>query len=148
MSTKFTLEQLRTISFEARDQLSRNAQKLRTPEAREIIDLLVKHDLLVTKGGGLPNNHPLILQVEEIARSKVGVEAARAATESGLPGMAGVDPLLQAALGEQYGPLGTTNWAGQFVAEELRKLGYKQMGQRPLPPGCVAKTAAFFTPSK
>jgi hypothetical protein len=52
--------------------------------------------------------------------------------------------MLREALGNDYGPFDTTSWAGTFVAEEMRKLGYKADGQRPLPTGCVAKSGAFF----
>lgn len=58
--------------------------------------------------------------------------------------MAGVDPMLSAALGSQYGGHDTTSWAGTLVAEVMAEAGYIQTRKKPMPEGSVAKTAAFF----
>ena len=142
---KFTLEQLKSMSSEKRATLYRNAAKLGTSEASAIIDQMIKHNLLVTHTGVYPHEHPVILHIEEIVRSPEGKAAAKQAADDGLPALAGVDPMLREALGEDYsGLFDTTSWAGTFVADEMRKLGYKQDGERRLPKDCVAKSGAFF----
>ena len=57
--------------------------------------------------------------------------------------MAGIDPLLQKAMGNRYGreAQGTMN-AGSIVAELMRYLGYQKEREAELPPGCVAEDAA------
>ena len=101
---------------------------------------------MVSSTGGFPYEHPVIQRIEEIVRSPEGIAAAKQAADNGQPALAGVDPLLHDALGDEYsGLFDTTNWAGFFVADVMRKAGYKQEGQRPIT-GCVAKSGAFFRP--
>jgi hypothetical protein len=99
----------------------------------------------MTATGGFPRDHPVIRRIEEIVNSPEGKAAAKQAADNGRPALAGVEPMLREALGDAYGSPDTTkNWAGWFVADVMRKLGYKQAGKRPLPPGSVAKAGAFF----
>lgn len=105
---------------------------------------MVEHDLLVRSGGGLPREHPTIQEIEEIIRSDEGRTAGRASSDQGLPAMAGVDPILSAALGSKYGGHATTSWAGTLMAKVMAEAGYVQTRKKPMPVGCVAKTAAFF----
>ena len=121
MAKQYTLGELRAMSVEDRDVLYRNALKLATPEAKEVVALMIAHDLLTTSRGGLPNHHPLILKIEEIARSQQGRDAARTAADNGLPALAGVDPLLKAALGDQYGPLGDDQLGGSVRSRRNAK---------------------------
>jgi len=144
---KFTVAQLKSMSAEQRATLYRNAVKVGTSDARAIIDQMLEHNLLVNHTGGFPHEHPVILRIEEIVRSPEGKAAAKQAADNGLPALAGVDPMLREALGDDYsGLFDTTSWAGTFVADEMRKLGYKQDGERPLK-YCVAKSGAFFRKS-
>ena len=139
-----SLSQIMAMSASQRQTLYRNAVKLGTPEAKAVIALIVQNGLLLTSGGGLPRDHPIIQRIEDIACSAAGRAAARQASDDGLPAMAGVDPLLAAGVGGDYGLFDTTQWAGTFVAAEMSSQGYRQVSKRPMPPGCVAKTAAFF----
>jgi hypothetical protein len=132
------------MPLEKRQVLFDNARRKDTPEARALIDLLVEHDLLVGRSGGLPRHHPVIAKIEDIIRSPEGRARAKDASDQGLPAMAGVDPLLAAQVGSAYGTYDTTSWAGTFVAEEMELMGYKQTRKKPLPEGCVARTAAYF----
>ncbi len=129
-----------------REALFSNAREKGTPEAQQIIDLMVKHDLLVRSGGGLPREHPTIQGIEEIIRSDEGRKAGMDASDQGLPAMAGVDHMLSAALGPRYGDHDTTSWAGTFMADVMADAGYVQTKKKAMPEGCVAKTAAFFEP--
>jgi hypothetical protein len=88
---------------------------------------------------------PITLKMEEIILSPEGRQAAIAATAAGLPAMAGIDPILSTALGDDYGKHNfATATAGDFVAKLMRSLGYKEAGSRKLPSHCVAKTALFW----
>lgn len=86
----------------------------------------------------------MIRRIAAIVGSPEGIAAAKKAADKGRPALAGVDTMLRAALGDDYGPTEPTSWAGTFVAEQMRRLGYQQDGKRPLPKGCVAKTGVFF----
>jgi hypothetical protein len=141
---QWTLDRLRALTLKQREALFANARGRVDHEAENVIRLLVDHDLLVRSGGGLSRDHPTIQQMEEIIRSAQGRQAAQKAAEAGLPAMAGIDPLLSAALGASYGEHDTTSWAGTLTAEIMDECGYVQTRKAPLPEGCVAKTAAFF----
>ena len=88
---------------------------------------------------------PITVKMQAVVTSKEGREAALTATRNGLPAMAGVDPLLQVALGSDYGAHNmATTTAGGLVGELMRSLGHKKGGQKSLPSNCVAKTAAMW----
>lgn len=91
---------------------------------------------------------PIALKMKQIVQSPEGVDAAVKAAEAGYPAMAGIDPLLSRALGDDYGKHNlTTATAGDFVANLMRSLGYKESGRGKLPPHCVARTAALWVKS-
>ncbi|MFC4254152.1 hypothetical protein GRI97_01865 [Altererythrobacter xixiisoli] len=140
----WTKEKIEALSPEKRETLFHNARTSGTPAGQAIIDLMLEHDLLVRTGGGLPRDHPIIQEIEQIIRSDKGKQAAIKASTEGHPAMAGVDPMLSAALGSQYGGHDTTSWAGTLVAEVMAEAGYIQTRKKPMPEGSVAKTAAFF----
>ncbi|HXQ47266.1 MAG TPA: hypothetical protein VN806_11665 [Caulobacteraceae bacterium] len=145
MPKPFTVEQLKAMTMAQRYALYENALKQGTPAAKAVIAMLTQYQLLGRLGGGLPRRHPIIREIEDVARSTAGRSAAKGAADDGLPALAGVDPLIQERLGQDYGGRDTTNWAGSLVAEVMDELGYKPTGKkRPMPPGCVAKTAELF----
>lgn len=141
---EWTKERIEALSPQKREALFDNARMKDTPEAKRIIDLMVEYDLLVRIGGGLPRDHPTIQEIEEIIRSDKGRKAGKEASDQGHPAMAGVDPMLSTALGSKYGGHDTTSWAGTLMAEVMAEAGYVQTKKKPMPVGCVAKTAAFF----
>jgi hypothetical protein len=51
----------------------------------------------------MSEDHPLYREMQDIVWSAEGKTAAVGAVEAGFPAMAGVDPLLQKAMGERYG---------------------------------------------
>lgn len=140
----WTKEKIEGLPAAKREALFDNARAKGTPEAQQIIDIMVEHDLLVRSGGGLPREHPTIQEIEEIIRSDKGRAAGKRASDEGQPAMAGVDHMLSAALGSRYGNHDTTSWAGTFMADVMADAGYVQTRKKPMPEGCVAKTAAFF----
>jgi hypothetical protein len=141
---EWTKEKIEALPPERREALFDNARAKGTPEAQRIIDVMVEHDLLVRSGGGLPREHPTVQEIEEIIRSDKGRARAKQASDDGKPAMAGVDHMLTAALGSKYGGHDTTSWAGTLMAEVMAEAGYVQTRKKPMPAGCVAKTAAFF----
>ena len=146
--TTYTLEALKVMTPERRSQLYRNAAARRDNGGQAIIDLIDESGLPL-RSGGMRMSDPVYLRMEEIVWSSAGRAAAIAATEQGLPAMAGIDPLLQADLGKQYHQhdQGTMN-AGFIVAELMRHLGYVDAGQGKLPGSCVAKTAMRWKPRR
>ena len=139
-----SLEDIVAMQPEARRTLYTNAMKHESDEAKTIVRLIADNRLLASKAGGLPHEDPVILAIESIIQSPEGRAAAKAASDAGLPAMAGVDPLLRAGVGDDYGTFDTTSWAGTFVAAEMESMGYRQTCKKPMPTGSVAKTAAFF----
>ncbi len=141
---EWTKEKIEALSTDKRATLFDNARAKGTEEAQKIVALMLEHDLLVRAGGGLPRDHPVIQEIEEIIRSDEGRQAGKQASDDGLPAMAGVDYLLRVALGSQYGSHDTTSWAGTLMAEVMAEAGYVQTKSKAMPEGSVAKTAAFF----
>lgn len=146
MAKKWTLDDLKALSVHQRADLYKNACRLgHTPEGAALKVMVEKAGLPFSEHGILASDDPITIKMHDVVFSKEGREAAVAATKIGLPAMAGVDPMLQAALGVDYGP---HNWgtiiAGSMVGELMQSLGYKNIKQRPLPPNCVAKTAAMW----
>lgn len=145
MPKPITVEMLQKMSTKDRMTIYEHARDTNSPEADDIIEKLFQHKLLDSAGGGLTRDSGIIQQVEKVCRSAEGIEAATSAASGGQAPMAGVDPLLRNAVRE-YGHFDTTSWAGGFVAEEIEALGWRRSGRKALPPGCIAKTAAFFLP--
>lgn len=141
---EWTKEKIAGLPLQKREALFDNARARDTAEAQRIVGIIVDHDLLVRPSGGLPREHPVIQEIEEIIRSSEGRKAGQLASDQGQPAMAGVDPMLAAALGSKYGSYDTTSWAGTFMADVMADAGYIQTKKKPMPAGCVAKTAAFF----
>ncbi|MBB5661136.1 hypothetical protein [Brevundimonas halotolerans] len=98
-----------------------------------------------SEDAALKGDDPITLAMIKVAYSPEGREAAITATMAGEAAMAGVDPLLQVALGVDYGSHNFgTNRAGEIVGTLMRSLGYKKGPDKDLPPHCVAKTAATW----
>jgi hypothetical protein len=131
---KLTMEDLKQMTPERRATLYQNAVKRREQGGQEIIDLLEASGLSLSSGH-MVSDDPAYLKMIEIVWATEGRAAALAATEKGLPALAGVDPLISAELGDRYGPHdgGTLN------------AGY-EAGQGKMPEGCVAKTAMKWKP--
>ena len=138
--------QIRAMSAEQRSTLRANAAKLGGPLGDSTVALIDSLRLPMSSGG-MASDDPLYLAMREVVWSKEGQAAALSATAAGQPAMALVDPLIQAKMGARYGreQQGTVN-AGFIVAELMRSLGYEKEGEGPLPPNCVAKTAARWRP--
>ena len=143
MPKKITLEYLAAMSVHDRATMYKNAcAKGHTPEGAELKALIERAGLPFSEEACLTSDDPITIRMHEVIHSKEGREAALKATKEGLPAMVGIDPLLQVALGVDYGPhnMGTQT-AGDLVGKMMRSLGYKNGGKKKLPDHCVAKTA-------
>lgn len=141
---EWTKEKIEALSPQRRNALFDNAQASSTEDARRIIAIMIEYDLLVRARDGLPRKHPTIQTIEKIVKSEEGREAGKAASEQGLPAIAGVDQMLVEALGKKYGTYDTTSWAGTFMNDVMLEAGYTQIKKKHMPQGYVARYAAFF----
>ena len=144
--TKWTREKIMALSRSERANLYANAKNLDNDEARGLVTLIEETQIPYSESGGISYSDPLVQKIEQIVFSDEGRKAAVEATEEGKAGIAGVDRLLRAALGADYGAHNmTTNWAGHFVAELMRMSGYKLAGREiSTPPGCVARSGELW----
>ena len=147
---KISDEKLQGMSVHDRHQLWINARRIDSEEARELVERIEKLGLPYSEIRSLKASDPVFMKMEQIVFSQEAKTAAIAATDAGLPALAGIDPLLSAALGVDYGPHndGTIN-AGYLVAQMMRMQGYKNSGRKgKLPVTCIAKTAEIYVPIK
>ena len=146
MAKEITLDTLRGMTVHQRHALYKNACRLaHTPDGAALKKLIEEAGLPFSEEAALRGDDPLTLKMHEIIWSSDGKQAAIAATEAGEAAMAGIDPLLQAALGSDYGPHNMgTNRAGVITGELMQFLGYVRVAQVPLPSHCVAKTATSW----
>ena len=144
----YDLDDLKKMSPEGRAVLYQNAVERRDIGGQAIIDLIDKSGLPLSSGG-MRITDPAYLTMQDVTWSTEGRAAAVEATDKGLPALAGVEPLIVAALGERYHPHdgGTVN-AGYIVAELMRHLGYVLDREGKMPEGSVAKTAMRWKPHK
>ena len=139
----WNIERLTAMSPDERWNLYANAMRMGTPEAKALLLLIDGSGLALSKGGGLPAEHPTIKAIREVVMSPEGVQAGVNAIKAGQPALAGVDPLLQAEV-PGYSAPDTHSWAGTFVAEAMEIAGYQRTTAGPLPATCRAKTAMRF----
>jgi hypothetical protein len=138
------LEKLKALPQDKLHSLWRNARPREDVEARRIVSLISENDLLREPDGGLPFDHPIMLEIERICAEPEAINEAVAASESGLPALAGMEYRLRDALGEDYGGNYTTNHAGRCIAEGMISRGWSKVSQKPMPPGSVAQSATTF----
>jgi hypothetical protein len=146
MAKNWTLDKLEAMSVHDRHNLFRNAVRLsHTPEGAALKALIEEAGLPFSEGAMLSSTDPAYLKMYDIVHSPGGRAAAIAAVKEGLPGLAGVEPMIREVLGIDYGP---HNWgtviAGSLVGEVMHSAGYRKTGVKPMPPGSVAKTAATW----
>jgi hypothetical protein len=147
--TKIDENKLRSMSVHERHQLWINAKNKDSDEARSIVQMIENIGLPYSDDRNLRHSDPIFLKMVEVIYSKEGKAAGVEATTQGLPAMAGIDPLLLAALGVDYGAHNeaTVN-AGTIVASMMTTLGFKKSGKKgKLPSICIAKTAEIYVSS-
>lgn len=144
MAIDWNLDRLKAMTTEKRLALYRNAKDSNDPQAKLIVALIIENDLPLDEDGGLPWDHPVMLEIEEICRLPESVSEAIQAAEKGLPPLAGMEHRIVAALGSKYGMHYTTHHAGRCIAEEMLSAGWEKSTQKPMPPGYIAKSATTF----
>jgi len=146
MAISFTLERLKAMSPHDRSELYKNACRLgHTIDGATLKKMIEEAGLPFSEDTCLTMDDPITIKMHEIINSPEGRTAAVEATKAGLPAMAGIDPLLQAALSSDYGPHNMgTHTAGALVADLMRSLGYKKLAQKPLPAHCKARSAVMW----
>jgi len=144
MPVEWTPEKLRTKSPKEIQTLYTRARSLDVDVARKLVTMILDNDLLVDAGGGLPFDHPDMLEIEAICAEPDAVAEAVAASGGGLPALAGMEYRLVRALGDRYGPNFTTNHAGRCIKEGMLDRGWNGTVQKPMPAGSVARSATVF----
>lgn len=143
-----TLDDVKNMTPEQRAILYQNAKDRREKGGQEIMDLIDSSGLPLSSGG-MRMSDPAYLKMEELTWSTEGRKAAVDATERGLPALAGIEPLIVAALGDRYHPHdGGTQNAGFIVGELMRHLGYDRNGDGKMPNGSVANAAMKWKPRR
>jgi hypothetical protein len=141
----WTLERLKAKTPEERFTVWQNARRLGTPDALSLARYIETCGLDFAERGGMSLNDPRAVEMQEIIESPEGRAACLAATEKGLPAMAGVEPLIIAQMGSRYGAFNQmTNTAGALVGTLMMSLGYRLAGRGNMPQGAVAQTAATW----
>lgn len=147
--TKITMEMIKAYSVADRHELYKKARVRDDEDAKLVLKMIEECGLPFSESGGIKNSNPLSLAIFEIVNSPAGISAALAAQASGLPPMAGIDPLIVEVLGVDYGAHNmTTVQAGSMVGEMMRSKGFVKTGEASLPATCVARTASLFAPKK
>lgn len=146
MAKNWTLDELKAMSVHDRAELYRNACRLaHTDDGGALRARIEEAGLPFSEEACLSMDDPITIKMWDIINSPEGRKAAVESVQAGEPAMLGIDPLLSAALGSDYGAhnMGTAT-AGSLVGRLMLSLGYKKTGSKKLPAHCVAKTAATW----
>tara|TARA_R110002073_G_scaffold31592_1_gene96759 strand:+ start:737 stop:1210 length:474 start_codon:yes stop_codon:yes gene_type:complete len=144
---KLTIEKLEQMTVKERENLWINARSKDTEEANFLVTVIESLGLPYSEDGGMKLNSPIAIKMRELIDSREGRRRCIEATKNDMPALAGLDKELNELLGVDYrGGNAATQTAGYFVGEVMRSLGYTIKDRRPMPPGSVAKTAAFWVP--
>jgi hypothetical protein len=140
-----TEQQIRAMTPEQRTSLLTNAKRIGGEEGNAVVSLLSSLNLPFLSGG-MPQDHPLYLEMHDIINSAEGKAAALKSVDAGLPAMAGIDPLLQERLGNRYtNEQQMTVNAGYIAGTLMYSLGYdKDKEGVALPSGCIAKSSTTW----
>lgn len=142
---KLTVEKLEAMTAKERENLWINARAANTPEAAYLVTVIESLGLPYSEDGGMRLDSPVAIKMNDIITSPDGQKRCLEATKDGLPALAGVDGELNSVLGVDYRAGNqATQTAGYLVGNLMISLGYKIAGQRKMPEGSVAKTAAFW----
>jgi len=144
MPFEWTVEGLRSKSPREIQVLYTRVRSLEDAAARKLVAMILENDLLTEPDGGLPFDHPDMLEIEEVCSDPDAITEAVEASESGLPALAGMEYRLVAAMGQRNGQNYTTNHAGRCIKEGMLDRGWRGTTQKPMPSGSVAKSATVF----
>ena len=140
----WSLEKLKSKSANEILSLYRNASKRQDGESKFVVKLILENGLLADETGGLPFDHPIMLEIESICALPDAISEALKAAEVGLPPLSGMEYRLVKALGDEYGGHYTTHHAGRCIGSAMLDRGWMQASMKPMPKGSVAKTATVY----
>jgi hypothetical protein len=153
---KYTFEKLEKMSAkERRDALNNNKSKLSDPKFAELASFNIA--LIESSGLGHASEKQLehgdwqLREIEIIINDPANEAAMLKAVAQGEPPLGAIEHLIATKLGNEYrSKRRDTVEAGYLVAKRLYALGYEKIegGDKKMPPGSVAKTAATFRKKK
>jgi len=129
MAIHWTLDELKAKSVHERANVYKNACRLApTAEGAALKKLIEQAGLPYSEDKCLTNDDPITIKMWEVINSREGRAEAVKATDMGLPAMAGIDPLLQVALGVDYGPhnMGTATAGVRSAYADTRLQTWRQ----------------------
>ena len=146
---KIDTEHLKRMSVDQRHQLWKNASKKAetSEDAKSLVALIESSNLDYAKDKqkSVSLDDPIGRKMKRIIGSAAGTKAMLEAVNEGLPALAGVEPLLQAELGNDYNKHNeATVQAGYLVTGFMQGLGYEKVRSVPLPSSCVARSGLTF----
>ena len=143
---KWTVEKISALSHADRHRLYENAK---ARQAEELMRIIEGCRLPYSDPSGLKLDSPIGRAMRDLIFSEEGRSAAIQATEKGLPALAGVDPILEAELGDDYRrTYEATIQAGYLVAQMMGQSGYEKSGRQGRLEGCVAKRGEIYISAK
>ena len=100
MPKQWTLDYLEALSVHDRHNLFKNAVRLsHTEEGSALKAMIEEAGLPFSEGAMLSSEDPAYLKMYDIVHSPEGRASAISAVNNGLPGLAGVEPMIVEALG-------------------------------------------------
>ena len=147
-----TLQELQKLSPERRrDFRDNNTKNLDNPKfgniPRQNLELLTQSGLAIAPDRELRDGDWQLRKIEMIVNSTANEGLMLDAVVRGEPPLAAIEHLIREALGNEYrSDRKDTVHAGDLVAKRLYALNYEKVigGEKPMPSGSVAKTAATF----
>ena len=154
---RFAPEQLKKLSAkERRDALTNNRKNLSVPahaeDAAFNVALIESSGLKLGPEKELEDGDWQLREMERIVNDPANESAMLDAIARGEPPLGAIEHLIIARLGSEYkgSERRDTVRAGEYVAIRLYALGYEKIpgGEKKMPKGSVAKTAATFRKTK
>lgn len=141
----WTRPRLREKSQTERYAVWKRARALHSAEGNHLARAIERLGLPYREPEVLPEHDLMMISLREIVFSPEGRAGAKESTLDGLPAIAGIDPLLHEAIGEDYRRNeAAVVSAHALVAELMAEMGYVEIGRKPLPARYVAREGVFY----
>lgn len=140
----YSMKSLQALTVAGRQTIWERARKSDTEQDRRLVQAIEKAGPFNVKNG-IRDDDLISHQIHQIVYSDEGRAACVREADRGEPALAGVEPLIIAALRNDYASTYmATVQAGSIVGQLMRSLNYKKVGIKPMPGGSVAQTAATW----
>jgi len=140
----WTRAKLSARTPDERYEIWRRAKALHTADGNQLAREIEQLGLPET-APALPEEDILARVIRDVVTSDEAKAAAKEATLDGLPAIAGVDELLQAALGAEYRRSERAVVTAQrLVGEVMAEMGFEAVGAKALPDRYVAREGVFW----